>query len=315
MTESPAGPASTGAEDSSQSDGQTGSQSAGPGDASPGTPAGVSGTGRTGGPAPPSGPGAARSPGSRATATRTPPNHPTGPQQGHQQARDSLGRYAREDQGTGGTMISRAAGNARGAVLAGGLLVIAAGVVLLAWPSATLTIAAILIGAAVLVSGLVKLYEGFTAGSDSSGMRAGYIVIGLLAVLAGIYLIRHHALSLFLIAFVTGLYFIVHGISDIGAATTPGNPGRALRAVLGVLSIAAGIIIVAWPSATLTLLVLIIGAWLLLYGLVLCGLAFTIRRAANTRARARTLPPPAPPGAVIHRQAGPLLDQGGQQPG
>jgi uncharacterized membrane protein HdeD (DUF308 family) len=113
-------------------------------------------------------------------------------------------------------------------------------------------------------------------------MRAGYIVIGLLAALAGIYLIRHHALSLFLIAFVTGLSFIVHGISDIGAAATPGNPGRGLRAVLGVLSIAAGIIIVAWPSATLTLLVLIIGAWLLLYGLVLCGLAFTSRQAAST---------------------------------
>jgi len=285
MSDTPTGPASTGAEDNGQSNGQTGSQSASPGDASSGTTAGVSGTGRTGRePAPPSAPGAAGSPGGRATATHAPPSQATVPHQGHPQARDSLGRYAREDHGGGSTMIPRMAGQAWGAVLFGGLLLIAAGVVLLAWPSATLTLAAILIGAAVVVSGLVKLYEGFTASSDSGGMRAGYIVIGVLAVLAGIYLIEHHALSLFLIAFVTGLYFIVHGISDIGAATTPSNPGRGVRAVLGVFSIAAGIIIVVWPSATLTLLVLIVGAWLLLYGLVLCALAFSIRRAANTAA-------------------------------
>jgi len=215
------------------------------------------------------------------TATRTSASQATVPQQGHQQERDNLGRYARHDDRGVGTVISRTVGNAWGAVLFGGLLLIAAGVVLLVWPSATLTLVAILIGAAVLVSGLVKLFEGFTASGQSGGMRAGYIVIGTLAVLAGVYLIRHHALSLFLIAFVTGLYFIVHGISDIGVATTPNVPGRGLRAVLGVFSLAAGIIMVVWPSLTLTLLVLIVGAWLLLYGLVLCGLAFSTRRAAK----------------------------------
>ncbi len=284
MSETPTGPASTGSEDSGKSTGQMGSQSASPGDAGQGTTA-ASGTGHPGrGPAPPSGPAAAASRGGTTTATHTPASHATVPQQGHQQERDKLGRYARHDYGSGDTMISRAVGNAWGAVLFGGLLLIAVGVILLAWPSATLTLVAILIGAAVLVSGVVKLFEGFTASSESGGMRAGYIVIGLLAVLAGVYLIRHHALSLFLIAFVTGLYFIVHGIGDIGAATTPNSPGRGLRAVLGLFSIAAGIIIVVWPSLTLTLLVLIVGAWLLLYGLVLCGLAFSIRRAAKTAA-------------------------------
>jgi uncharacterized membrane protein HdeD (DUF308 family) len=290
MTEPPARPGSTGPDDSSQSAGQMGSEPASPGDASSGTTAGVSDTDRTGrGPAPPpSRPGAAGSHGGRATATRTPASHATVPEQGRKQERDRLGRYARQDDGSGDTMISRTLGNAWGAVLFGGLLLIAAGVALVAWPSAALTVVAILIGAAVLVSGLVKLFEGFTASSESGGMRAGYIVVGVLAVLAGIYLIRHHALSLFLIAFVTGVYFIVHGVIDIGVATTPKNPSRGLRAVLGVLSIAAGIIIVVWPSPSLTVLVLIVGAWLLLYGLVICGLAFSIRQAAKTAGSAGT---------------------------
>ena len=159
-----------------------------------------------------------------------------------------------------------------------GLGLIALGIALLVWPSASLTVVAILIGAAILVAGLVKLWEGFTARAESGGMRAGYIVIGLLAVLVGIYLLRHHALSLFLVAFVTGVFFIAHGVSDIGLAISVGTPNRGLRGVLGVFSLAAGIIMVIWPSITLGLLLLIVAAWLLFYGVVLGALAFSIRR-------------------------------------
>lgn len=178
-------------------------------------------------------------------------------------------------------LMAAAAGRAWPAVLCGGLLLIAVGVMMFVWPAATLTVIAILIGAALVVSGLVRLYEGFAAKAETGGMRVAYIAVGLLAVLAGLYCLRHHALSLFLVAFVTGVYFIVHGISDLGVAFSANVPGRALRGVLGVFSIAAGILMVVWPGITLGLLVILVGAWLLFYGLVLCGLAFSLFRAAK----------------------------------
>jgi uncharacterized membrane protein HdeD (DUF308 family) len=170
-------------------------------------------------------------------------------------------------------------------VLLCGLGLIALGICLLVWPNASLTVAAVLIGAAIMVAGLVKLWEGFTAKAESGGMRAGYVVIGLLAVVVGIYLLRHHAVSLFLLAFVTGVFFIAHGISDLGLAISASTPNRGLRAVLGVFSLAAGIIMVIWPSITLALLLLIVAAWLLFYGLVLGALAFSIRRAGKEAER------------------------------
>jgi uncharacterized membrane protein HdeD (DUF308 family) len=190
--------------------------------------------------------------------------------------------------GAGGDLIAATAGRAWPAVLAGGLGLIAVGIMLLVWPRASLIIVAVLIGAALIVSGVVRLIEGFTAQRESGGMRAAYVVIGLLAVLAGIYFLRHHALSLFLVAFVAGVYFIAHGIADLGAAFTPGVPSRGLRAVLGLFSIAAGILMVVWPGITLVLLLTLVAAWLMFYGLVLCAIAFGLIRASRAgRERAR----------------------------
>ena len=183
--------------------------------------------------------------------------------------------------GARGALIASAAGRAWPGVLLCGLGMIALGVMLLVWPAAALTLVAVLIGAAVLVAGLVKLFEAFTASNHSGGMRAGYIAIGLLAVLAGTYLLLHHALSLFVLAFVTGVFFIAHGVADIGAAISGNVPGRTLRAVLGVFSAAAGIIMVVWPAISLVLLVTLVAAWLLFYGLVLGGLAYSLRKASQ----------------------------------
>jgi uncharacterized membrane protein HdeD (DUF308 family) len=183
------------------------------------------------------------------------------------------------------SLLAAAARHSWPGVLVGGLGLLGLGIVLLVWPHASLTVVAILIGAALVVSGLARLYEGFTASGESGGMRAAYVVVGLLAILAGLYCLRHHALSLFLVAFVTGVYFIVHGISDLGVAMSVRVPGRGLRAVLGIVSLAAGILMVVWPAITVILLLTIVAAWLMFYGIVLMGLAFSLFRVGRTAAR------------------------------
>jgi uncharacterized membrane protein HdeD (DUF308 family) len=250
-----------------------------PGMNQPGSPeAGTTGAGTTG-----AGTTGAGSTSGIATARRTSAAQTSVPQQlGHQQERIA----GESEMGMPGAVLipesmSAAAKATWGAVLLAALGLIALGIALLVWPNASLTVVAILIGAAVAVAGLYRLYEGFTASSQSGGMRAGNVVIGLIAVLAGVYLLRHHALSLFFVAFVTGVFFIMQGFSDLGIALSGRVPGRGLRAVLGVFSLAAGIIMVIWPAITLGLLLLIVAAWLLFYGCVLVALAFGLRRAAK----------------------------------
>lgn len=231
--------------------------------------------------------------GSTATATRTTTTSTSVPQQaGEAPGREQYAQQPRQGQeygsgyetrtaGFGGGGLAKAAKTSWAVLLLVALGMIAVGIMLLVWPHASLTIIAILIGAAVLGTGLVKLWEGFTARSEAGGHRAAYIVIGLVAVLAGLYLIRHHALSLFLVAFVTGVFFIAQGISELGVAISAHVPGRGVRAVLGVFSLAAGILMVVWPSITLVLLFTLVAAWLLFYGVLLAALSFGLRKTSK----------------------------------
>lgn len=171
------------------------------------------------------------------------------------------------------------------AALVAAVGMIAVGILLLAWPSATLTVVAILIGAALIVAGLLRLFDGAMASGESGGMRAADIVIGLLAVIAGLYCLKHHALTVLLVALVVGVFWVVHGIGDLITAASSGPvPGRGFRAIGGLVSLAAGLVILFWPGISLVLLLTVLGAWLIFYGVVLAALAFHLRR--DTRADA-----------------------------
>jgi uncharacterized membrane protein HdeD (DUF308 family) len=248
---------------------------------------------------PPSGPERPGSTGASAThatvpATPVPQQYEPRPEEREQYEREQYGRDwpGRGDETAadvrGDVLLATAARQSWPVVAVGALGCIALGVILLVWPNASLTVVAILIGAAILVSGLVRLWEGLTASNLSGGMRAAYVAIGVLAILAGVYCLRHHSLSLFLVTFLISVYFIAHGIADIGVALSTRVPARGLRAVLGVFSLAAGIIILIWPAITLVLLLTIAAAWLIFYGLVLgilAGSLWRAGRAAGKRAR------------------------------
>lgn len=163
-------------------------------------------------------------------------------------------------------------------LLAAAVAVLAVGVLLLAWPKATLTIVAILIGAALIVTGLTRLYDGFTAREDSGGRRVADVLIGVLALIAGLYCLRHHALSIAVVAFIVGAFWLLYGVADLAvAATSPALPGRGFRAAGGVISLVAGLLVLFWPSITVILLVRILGIWLIIYAVVLALLAFQLR--------------------------------------
>ena len=166
------------------------------------------------------------------------------------------------------------------ALMVAGLGMSALGIVVLAWPKETLAVLAILVGAALIVSGGLRLFEAFGPRSeDAAGRRFGSGVIGLLAVIVGVYCLADQAVTVLVLALLVGVLWIVHGITDLAVArsTPTGTPGRGLRALAGAFSIVVGVIMVAWSGMSLVVLLTLLGAWLLCYGVLLTVLAFRLR--------------------------------------
>jgi len=165
------------------------------------------------------------------------------------------------------------------AFMAGGIGSVIVGVILLAWPKETLTIVAVLIGAALIVAGLIRLVDGFTAHEYSGGRRVASVIIGLLAIVLGLYCIRHFHVTIAVLAIIVGLFWVIHGIADIGIGLFAGGVrGHGLTILTGVLSLCAGLIVLFWPTISLTVLVAVIGIWLIVYGILAAILAFRLRR-------------------------------------
>lgn len=178
-----------------------------------------------------------------------------------------------------GADFARSAWPAFSAAAIGAVIV---GVLLLAWPKATLAIVAVLIGVSLIVAGLLRLIDGFTAHEASGGKRVAHVLIGLLAIIAGLYCIRHYNVTIAVLAIVVGLFWVLHGIADITVGLFGGSfPGRGLTVLAGVLSLIAGLIVLFWPTITVLILVRVIGIWLIVYGLIMAFTAFGLRRASS----------------------------------
>jgi uncharacterized membrane protein HdeD (DUF308 family) len=81
------------------------------------------------------------------------------------------------------------------------------------------------------------------------------------------------------LAVLLGVVWIIGGIIElIGSIADSSRDRRWLGVFGGLLSIAAGIVVVAWPAPTVTVIAWIAGLYLITFGLFLCVSAFQLRR-------------------------------------
>jgi uncharacterized membrane protein HdeD (DUF308 family) len=169
-------------------------------------------------------------------------------------------------------------GQSWGWLLAFAVLTLVLGILIMAWPSATVKVVAFLFGFQLFILGIFSIVRAFTPGGE--GARALFAIMGVLAVLVGIFVLRNLFQSVVILVVLLGVYWVVHGIIDVVAAIDHKNmPARGLNILIGVLSFIAGVIVLAWPSPTLLVLVWVLGLWLVLYGVIGIVAAFMVRKA------------------------------------
>lgn len=169
-------------------------------------------------------------------------------------------------------------GSAWAWVLAFGLVGIAAGLCMFFFTGQALYVIAIAFGVWLIASGVYRFVGAFAMPVEHGWARALFALLAAAAVALGVYLLAHPALSLLVIVLSVGFFWIFSGtvelFAGIGIATLPHRGWLAFGGFLGIL---AGWIIVFYPGISVLALALLLGFWLVFYGLTAVISAFRIR--------------------------------------
>src|ERR1700744_2374141 len=142
--------------------------------------------------------------------------------------------YAFVDAGLQGTraFTSRAAGPVVGHLLLA-LIDLAAGAVALVWPAPTAFVLVIVVAAWALTGSVAGFLAGFQTG-ESAGMRALFILSGLVSFLFGVLLFARPGVGAVTLALLFGLFSLIYGFSQITAGVQARRLGAAVKALHGL---------------------------------------------------------------------------------
>jgi uncharacterized membrane protein HdeD (DUF308 family) len=172
-----------------------------------------------------------------------------------------------------------------GWVLAYGILTVLAGVAVLAWPSETLLVIAVLFGVQLIISGIFRFVGALASDDLTGGTRVMLALLGVLSIIIGLWAVRHAVLTLVALIVFLGIFWVINGLIEIFAALSHRDtPDRGWSVLMGVLSAIAGIIVLAYPGLTLVGLAVILGIWLLVFGILEIMAAFRLRKLVDTGA-------------------------------
>ena len=175
-------------------------------------------------------------------------------------------------------------------LLARAVFAVAFGLVALIWPTITLLILAWAFGIFAIIDGAMQIIDGIRRRDRPRWWIT--LLLGLLELAAGVLALIWPGISAVALAIVVGAWALVTGLIEIFSAVRQRRERRqpGLLLLVGLVSVVAGVVILAWPVHGAVALATLVGGFAVVYGIVLAVLALGLRNAAQPT----TEPAPAP---------------------
>ena len=159
-----------------------------------------------------------------------------------------------------------------------GLVAVLFGVLAFMWPGATLITLVWLFGAFALVNGILSLV--LAAKTPKGYPKVGSLILGgLLGILAGLLAFVMPGITALGLLILIAAWAIATGVMELVAAVrlrkTINNEW--LLVLAGIASIVFGVLLLFQPGAGALALIWLIGAWAVVFGILLMILAFRMR--------------------------------------
>lgn len=152
------------------------------------------------------------------------------------------------------------------------------GLLAFAWPGITLLSLVILYGFYALIDGLFAILAAIKGGNVES--RWWLILIGILGVAAGLLTFFWPNITALVLTMFIGAWALIHGIFEIvGAIKIRKEIDNEWWLILsGALSVIFGLMVLIMPGAGALALIWVIGAYAIIFGGLLVGFAFRLKR-------------------------------------
>lgn len=169
----------------------------------------------------------------------------------------------------------------RWALVLGGLIDIIFGVALLMAPAATLSFLFLLFGIYAVLQG-TALVAAALAGDNSKSYRSWLAIGGALSFFTGIIALFYREAAFIIVIYFIAFRAIFVGISELITSIRLRNVihNEFLLGLAGVLNILFGLFILFYPVASVTVLLLVLGWYSVIVGIVLVIRGFMARPAA-----------------------------------
>jgi uncharacterized membrane protein HdeD (DUF308 family) len=164
-----------------------------------------------------------------------------------------------------------------------GVAAIAFGILALIWPGITLLALVFLFAAYALADGVLALIRGFRRGGDGGRPDWWRIARGVVGIAAGVIAFAVPDITAYALLLVIAAWAIVSGGIELMAAYQLRDVirGEWLLALDGVVAILFGVALIVFPSAGALAVVWLIGAFVIVSGVILLMVAFRLRGRAR----------------------------------
>jgi len=157
-----------------------------------------------------------------------------------------------------------------------GVITVGFGIALTFKPGRSVHTIAVIIGIWLLILGVVRLIQAIGA----SGERAGLVIVGLLSIVIALILLHHTTTTVAVLGFIVGIFWTVGGVAELfygfgandGAVSWP-------TVILGLIATIIGILCLVYPNLSLSIICVIVGLGMIVYGIVVILASLAIRRA------------------------------------
>ena len=157
-----------------------------------------------------------------------------------------------------------------------GVVTVGFGIVLTFKPGKSVHAIAIIIGIWLLILGVVQLIRAVGA----TGERMGFVIVGLLAIVIALILLHHTTTTVAVLGFIVGIFWTIGGVTELfhGFSADDGAVSWS-TVILGLIATIVGILCLVYPSLSLSIICVIVGLGMIVYGIVEVAASLQLRKA------------------------------------